>query len=129
MSSDNNNNSNRVRTNSIINLNQLRLKLSPFRVASEVSPELSDIIEIDRTLYTHWSIYVGDGEVVHVAGEDDSDLPDAEEAVVKRQPLVDVVGDSFCRINNKEVPAKERNLQPRDPELVVKEAIDKVLID
>ncbi|CAG2101824.1 unnamed protein product [Medioppia subpectinata] len=115
MSSDNNNNNN--------NVNQLRLQLSPFRLASEVSPELADIIEIDRTLYTHWAIYVGDGQVVDVVGDLDNELPDAEEAIVRQLPLTDVVADNYCRVNNKEVPAKERYLQARDANQVVKEAV------
>lgn len=120
--SDTNNNS-PPNTN---NLNQLRLQLSPFLLASEVSPELSDIIEIDRTLYTHWAIYVGDGQIVHVCGTDNSDLPDTQEAVVTKADLAHVVGDNFCRVNNKEVPAKERNLSPKEPELVVQEALQQV---
>lgn len=124
MSSDQNNNRNS--NNCVNNINQLRLQLSSFRPSSEVSPELADIIEIDRTLYTHWAIYVGDGYVVTVVGEDDNDLPDAEEAVIRKSLLSSVVADNTCRINNKEVPAKERNLCAKDTELVVKEAIDKV---
>ena len=121
MSSDTNNNS---PTNN--NVNQLRLQLSQFLLATEIRPQLADIIEIDRTLYTHWSIYVGDGQVVHVCGEDNSDLPDTQEAVVKKVALADVVGDNFCRVNNKEVPAKERNLAPKESELVVQEALQQV---
>jgi len=124
--SDSNNNSSLSNNSVNNNNNNLRLQLSAFRSTQEVNPELSDIIEIDRLLYTHWAIYVGDGYVVHVAGEDDQDLPDSQEAVVKRALLTDVVGDSCCRVNNKEVPAKERCLIALDPELVVKEANSRV---
>ena len=126
MSSDDNNNDSNNCVKSNANINQLRLRLSQFLNSTEISPELGDIIEIDRTLYTHWAIYVGDGQVVHVVGHDNNDLPDAEQAVVQKVSLIDVVGDNCCRVNNKEVPAKERNLQPKDPELVVKEALDMV---
>ncbi|XP_054156511.1 phospholipase A and acyltransferase 2-like [Oppia nitens] len=117
MSSDNNNNNSNNH-----NINQLRLQLGSYRLASELTPELADIIEIDRMLYTHWAIYVGDGQVVDVVGDDDNDLPDNEEAIVRRSLLTDVAGDNYCRVNNKEVPVKERCLQPLPADLVVKEA-------
>jgi hypothetical protein len=115
--SDNNNNNNN---------NNNRLHLSVFRSAVEVSPELGDIIEIDRLLYTHWALYVGNGYVVHIVGDDNQDLPDTQEAVVKKALLRDVVADNCCRINNKEVPAKERSLSPLDGEVVAKKAISRV---
>lgn len=122
---DNNNNKS-VAINGFNNNNNLRLQLSVFRNACEVSPELSDIIEIDRTLYTHWALYVGDGYVVHIVGDDDQDFPDTQSAVVKKVKLTHVVADNYCRINNKEVPAKERSLSPLDPQFVVNEALQRV---
>ncbi|KAH9388275.1 hypothetical protein TYRP_009488 [Tyrophagus putrescentiae] len=96
-----------------------------------------DIIEFDRILSSHWAIYLGDGEVVHVSGCDpdgsngagighQGEVPDDEVATVQRAPLAAVAGDSFCRVNNKLLRAKERGMLPFHNEIVVRKALSKV---
>ncbi|XP_015276514.1 PREDICTED: HRAS-like suppressor 3, partial [Gekko japonicus] len=75
----------------------------------EVEPKRGDLIEIDRTGYHHWAIYIGDGYVVHLAPE--SEVAGAglyslrsvisDHAMVKKEPLLEVVGNDEYRINNK----------------------------
>ncbi|XP_071115351.1 phospholipase A and acyltransferase 3-like [Haliotis cracherodii] len=67
---------------------------------------LGDIVEIDRIIYSHWVLYIGEDDVVHVAGPD-SDIPSSQASVIKCK-LRDVAGSSLVRINNKLVPARER---------------------
>lgn len=67
---------------------------------------LGDIVEIDRIIYSHWVLYIGGDDVVHVAGPD-SDIPSSQASVIKCK-LRDVAGSSLVRINNKLVPARER---------------------
>lgn len=86
------------------------------------TPKLGDLIELDRTLYSHWALYVGDGRVVHITGEDDQDLPDTEHAVVKESFLHELAGYSYVRVNNKLVPAKDRGLSTFDTDTVLANA-------
>lgn len=75
----------------------------------EVQPQLGDLIEIDRGYYQHWAIYVGNGDVVHlapeceVAGAGLSSIRSvaADCAMVKKEPLRRVVGSDKYKINNK----------------------------
>ncbi|XP_076361282.1 phospholipase A and acyltransferase 3-like [Tachypleus tridentatus] len=108
------------------NLSKLRLNpddfgLTAFYPAVNLKVELGDIIEIDRTLFSHWAIYAGDNNVIHVCGMNNEDLP-TETGVIKLEKLEDVAGFSRVRVNNKEVPAKERNLVPLAPNQVVARA-------
>ena len=93
-----------------------------FDLAPQNKPQLGDLIEIDRTLYSHWAVYVGGGRVVHVVGEENQDLPDTEHAVVREHFLIDIAVSSFVRVNNKEVPAKERGMASFDSDTVVANA-------
>lgn len=83
--------------------------LKSFVPAQDLRPDVGDLIEIDRTLYAHWVLYVGDGNVVHVAGRNEEDIP-TEVAYVHMSKLTDVAGCSAVRVNNKEARAKERGL-------------------
>ncbi|XP_013781893.1 HRAS-like suppressor 3 [Limulus polyphemus] len=107
-------------------LSKLRLNpdvfgLTAFYPAINLKAELGDIIEIDRTLFSHWAIYAGDDNVIHVCGMNNEDFP-TETGVIKLEKLIDVAGFSRVRVNNKEVPAKERNLTPLTPNQVVARA-------
>ncbi|XP_005988910.1 phospholipase A and acyltransferase 3-like [Latimeria chalumnae] len=72
-------------------------------------PKPGDLIEIDRTGYRHWAIYVGQGYVVHLAppselaGAGASSLMSVltEKALVKMNHLQEVAGGSLYRVNNK----------------------------
>ena len=115
----------------------LKIDLGPFRPPADLVAEPGDIIEFDRILSSHWAIYLGDGEVVHVSGCDpdgsngagighQGEVPDDEVATVQRAPLAAVAGDSFCRVNNKLLRAKERGMLPFHNEIVVRKALSKV---
>ncbi|XP_028272532.1 HRAS-like suppressor 3 [Parambassis ranga] len=82
-----------------------------------------DLIEIDRGIYQHWAVYVGDGFVVHLAST--SEGPGAgsmsvftDRAMVKKEKLTDVLGNDKCRINN----SKDENYHPHPAQVIVKEA-------
>lgn len=79
-----------------------------------------DLVEIDRILYTKWAVYVGNGEVVHLSE------PVNGHAVVERCSLEKAAQDCLVRVNDKEVPAKERRLTPLPPETVVENALKAV---
>lgn len=107
----------------------LRIDLAPFKPASELRAEPGDIVEIDRILSSHWAIYVGDGDVVHVCGHGSQEVPDSEIATVQRAPLTSVAGENYCRVNNKVLRAKERNMLPFHNEIVKSKALSKVSIN
>uniref|UniRef100_A0A8C0FY10 LRAT domain-containing protein n=1 Tax=Chelonoidis abingdonii TaxID=106734 RepID=A0A8C0FY10_CHEAB len=74
---------------------------------SMVELKPGDLIEIFRSCYQHWAIYVGDGKVVHLAppckcppslkGE----VSLSDRAFVKKDWLEDVVRKDRYRVNNK----------------------------
>ncbi|XP_030135798.4 phospholipase A and acyltransferase 1 [Taeniopygia guttata] len=70
-------------------------------------PQPGDLIEIDRTGYQHWALYVGDGYVIHVTDEEATSLRLSSSAIrattakVKKQLLKAVVRNDKWRVNNK----------------------------
>ncbi|XP_041360903.1 uncharacterized protein LOC121377094 [Gigantopelta aegis] len=87
--------------------------------------QIGDIVEIDRIIYSHWALYVGNGEVAHVTGPR-SDIATTTNARVARCSLLDVVGDSLVRVNNKTVRAKERGVSVLPVDVTVKNALSLV---
>ncbi|XP_056900019.1 phospholipase A and acyltransferase 3-like isoform X2 [Takifugu flavidus] len=93
-------------------------------------PELGDLIEIDRGLYQHWAVYVGDGFVANLAspfggrGGQSSSVRSlvADQAVVKREELWDVVRNDQWRINN----SLDNKYQPHPSHVIVKAACELV---
>ncbi|ROL52298.1 HRAS-like suppressor 3 [Anabarilius grahami] len=81
-----------------------------FAMAEDKKPKLEsgDLIEIFRTGYQHWAVYVGDGYVIHLASASQHANAGASsmmsvgqnKAIVKKAKLKDVVGNDKCRINN-----------------------------
>ncbi|NXS28362.1 HRSL1 enzyme, partial [Pomatostomus ruficeps] len=72
-------------------------------------PRPGDLIEIDRPLYQHWALYLGDGYVINVTPVDEG-APSlsvcttsifTRKAKVKKQLLKEVVGNDIWRLNNK----------------------------
>ncbi|KAM9849796.1 phospholipase A and acyltransferase 4-like isoform 1-T3 [Aulostomus maculatus] len=96
----------------------------------DVKPELGDLIEIFRSSYQHWAVYVGNGFVVHlappseVAGAGSSSIMSvvSDKAVVKREELWDVVGNSHWVINN----SLDKEYQSRPAHVIVREACARV---
>ncbi|XP_061691895.1 retinoic acid receptor responder 3 [Syngnathoides biaculeatus] len=96
----------------------------------EKKPQPGDMIEISRGSYEHWAIYVGDGFVVHLAPE--SEVPGAginslmsivsDRAIVKKEELWKVVGDSRWQIKN----LLDDKYQPRPVYLIVRNALELV---
>ncbi|XP_051689122.2 phospholipase A and acyltransferase 4 isoform X1 [Oryctolagus cuniculus] len=91
-------------------VNELRYGQIPRKWSNE-DPQPGDLIEISRSVFAHWAVYVGDGYVVHLLG---SDLPllgscssspcsspcEDRNGEVKRERLRDVVGGDTYRVNN-----------------------------
>ena len=100
-------------------LTPLRNFVSPQHL--RVQPEQGDLIEIDRKLYSHWAVYVGDGNVVHLSGKQ-SDIPTDGIACVQLSTLSNMAKGCVVRVNNKRVPAKERGLLPLPAQVVVDNA-------
>ena len=82
--------------------------------------EQGDVVEIDRTLYSHWAVYIGDGKVIHVASQHNNST--CTESLIVQDTLSNVAGSSLVRVNNKEVPALQRNLTALHPKMVVENA-------
>ncbi|NXD23030.1 PA216 protein, partial [Spelaeornis formosus] len=72
-------------------------------------PQPGDLIEIDRPLYQHWALYVGDGYVINVTGKAYDEAASVTStcssvcttAKVKKELLIAVVGNDKWRVNNK----------------------------
>ncbi|CAN8190688.1 unnamed protein product [Coccothraustes coccothraustes] len=71
-------------------------------------PQPGDLIEIERTFYDHWAVYVGDGFVIHVTGRAcaawqgaDSTSVYAGKAKVMKELLREVVKNDKWHVNNK----------------------------
>ncbi|NXQ39068.1 HRSL1 enzyme, partial [Catharus fuscescens] len=70
-------------------------------------PQPGDLIEIDRPLYQHWALYIGDGYVVHVTDQGAPFISGSiasvttKKAKVKKELLTKVVGNDKWRVNNK----------------------------
>lgn len=95
--------------------------LKCFAPCDNFEGEVGDVIEIDRTLYSHWAVYIGDGKVIHVCGQNTKNTANSEAQIVE-DTLQNVAGASLVRVNNKEVPALQRNLTALHPKLVVENA-------
>uniref|UniRef100_A0A803VZL8 LRAT domain-containing protein n=1 Tax=Ficedula albicollis TaxID=59894 RepID=A0A803VZL8_FICAL len=72
-------------------------------------PIPGDLIEIDRPLYQHWALYVGNGNVIHVTPVGENSPPASgstmtllvKRAKVKKELLEDAAGGDNWRVNNK----------------------------
>ncbi|NWY35162.1 HRSL1 enzyme, partial [Pheucticus melanocephalus] len=70
-------------------------------------PNPGDLIEIKRSGYQHWALYVGDGYVIHVTLLEAPSLSASSvtvltgKAKVKMELLMKVVGNDTWRVNNK----------------------------
>lgn len=86
-----------------------------------------DIIEINRTLYSHFVIYIGNGTCVHVQGPDFGEFdfgnllirPSSENdkiGVKSAELLLKIAGSDLVRVNNSESTANALgvDVRPRD---------------
>uniref|UniRef100_A0A3P8VA48 Retinoic acid receptor responder 3-like n=1 Tax=Cynoglossus semilaevis TaxID=244447 RepID=A0A3P8VA48_CYNSE len=81
---------------------------------------------IERTCYQHWALYIGGGYVVHLAppsevanaGAQSLMSVVADRAVVKKELLKDVVGNSNWRVDN----LLDKEYEPRSTCVVIEEA-------
>ncbi|XP_055327658.1 lecithin retinol acyltransferase-like [Paramacrobiotus metropolitanus] len=97
--------------------------LTDFVRPHDLHPLPGDLIEFNRDMYSHWGLYVGDGQVIHVrGGQPDSEISWTGKANVKLDDLQVVAGGSRVRINNQEPRAAHRNLQPLPMEKLVEDA-------
>ncbi|NXA17779.1 HRSL1 enzyme, partial [Ibidorhyncha struthersii] len=67
-------------------------------------PRPGDLIEISRSAYKHWALYVGDGYVINVVPPDGVSSAKSVltgKAWVRKQLLKEVVGTDTYRVNNK----------------------------
>lgn len=78
--------------------------LTPFVSLKALAPSCGDLIQINRGLYSHWALYIGCNDVIHVAGDRGRDVTWGTARVLQAK-LTDVVGNSLVRINNKDVQA------------------------
>ncbi|XP_034300121.2 phospholipase A and acyltransferase 3 [Magallana gigas] len=95
-----------------------------------------DQLEFHRGWYSHWAVYIGNEEVIHLAGDENDGLngninpshafticgKSFNKAVVKRENVWKVVLDSKVEVNNN----KDRKCKPRRPHEIVEEAIMKI---
>ncbi|NWZ66315.1 HRSL1 enzyme, partial [Acrocephalus arundinaceus] len=86
-------------------------------------PRPGDLVSISRPGYQHWTLYVGDGFVIHVtgkAGESQSGLGSSSrnstaKAKVKKELLTKVAGKHKWRVKNKH----DRSHTPRPVEEII----------
>lgn len=94
--------------------------------------EPGDLIEIFRGLYSHWCLYVGDGNVIHMTmpvapSKLLSFLIPRGKGLVKKEPLSVVVGKGRYRIhprNNEKCSCRSRKQILRDAEALVGKEVD-----
>ncbi|XP_005639898.1 phospholipase A and acyltransferase 1 [Canis lupus baileyi] len=80
-----------------------------FSLSYPGNPQQGDLIEVFRSGYQHWALYLGDGYVINIAPLEDGISTSftsaksvfSKKALVKMQLLKDVVGNDTYRINNK----------------------------
>ncbi|KAJ6652765.1 hypothetical protein lerEdw1_010913 [Lerista edwardsae] len=77
--------------------------------SSQEELEPGDLIEISRQYYTHWALYVGGGNVIHLtvpdgaSGVSHSSVPSvhAKKGLVKKEPLSRAVGKDSYHVSKK----------------------------
>ncbi|XP_058471597.1 phospholipase A and acyltransferase 4-like [Solea solea] len=73
-----------------------------------------DLIAIDRVVHKHWTVYIGEDEVVHLV----PNYIRSSEGEVRRDKLSDVLNGDSYQVNN----LLDDKYKPRDPDVIVKEA-------
>jgi kelch-like protein 24/35 len=91
-----------------------------FVIAEKLIASKGDLIEIQRDIYAHWAVYVGDGEIIHLL-----DFPDGKAQVVC-QKLKEIAEGCVCRVNNLVKAAQRRQLVPKSVNDILKSAYEKL---
>ncbi|XP_046560894.1 phospholipase A and acyltransferase 3-like [Haliotis rubra] len=95
--------------------------------------EPGDLLEFDRGVYSHWAVYVGNDEVVHLSGVDGAGRRDlkhpctisgvkSDKGIVRKDDFWTVTEDSKAEINN----FKDLKFKPLEPSKIVQRALSKV---
>ncbi|KAH9508855.1 Phospholipase A and acyltransferase 3 [Bulinus truncatus] len=74
-----------------------------------------DLVKIDRHLYYHWGVYIGDRKIIHITKERPLDKSCGE---IREDDLLKVAGKSKIYVGND----RDKRYKPRNPEKVVKKA-------
>ncbi|ESO92138.1 hypothetical protein LOTGIDRAFT_162789 [Lottia gigantea] len=102
-------------------------------VLSELQP--GDIVEFKRGIYSHYGVYIGNEEIVHLSGEDENDGLDAfgvehiftisgqlfNKAWVKKDKFLEVAGKSKAYKAN-----KDTKRQPLPAHKIVENSLSKL---
>jgi hypothetical protein len=91
-----------------------------FVKAKKLIASKGDLIEIQRDIYSHWAVYVGDGDIIHLL-----DFPDGKAQVVC-QELKEIAEGYVCRVNNLVKAAQRRQLVPKSVSDILKSAYEKL---
>ncbi|XP_077994927.1 phospholipase A and acyltransferase 2-like [Glandiceps talaboti] len=92
--------------------------------------EAGDLLKFPRGLYSHWGVYVGNGQVIHMAGVDDTgdergshsgsfsiSGKQFNKAAIKCDDFLEIVRGCSVEINNskdrKRCPARKRDIVKR----------------
>ncbi|KAL8591668.1 hypothetical protein ACOMHN_056784 [Nucella lapillus] len=96
------------------------------------SIDIGDLIEFPRDHYSHWAVYIGNEEVVHLCRVDKEQI-DANlfsiirdecfgEAIIKAENFWNMVGDTKAKINN----SKDKKYKPLPKTQIVKNALERI---
>lgn len=100
------------------------------------SLEKGDMIEFPRGLYSHWALYIGNNEVVHLAGDEDDGIDrrfdsthffsvsgrSFQKAEVKIDKFWDVAENSLAKKNN----GKDGKFRPLPKAQILRNALSKL---
>ncbi|XP_056012808.1 phospholipase A and acyltransferase 3-like [Ostrea edulis] len=95
-----------------------------------------DLLEFPRGFYSHWAVYIGNEEVVHLAGTENDGIngnfnsghvfticgKSFNKAQVKKEDIWNVICGSKIKINND----KDKKCDPRPAHEIVEEALMKL---
>ncbi|KAL8562986.1 hypothetical protein ACOMHN_004678 [Nucella lapillus] len=98
--------------------------------------EVGDLLQFPRGVYSHWAVYIGEGEVAHLAGDDDDGIngkvdsthlfticgQNFRKAFVKVDRFLEVAGRSKAIRNNR----KDKQFEPLPADHIVGNALMKL---
>ncbi|KAH9488127.1 Phospholipase A and acyltransferase 3 [Bulinus truncatus] len=94
-------------------------------------PKKGDRIEIKRTFYSHWALYIGDDKVIHMRGVGNASVNSTsttlfsicgvkfDKAEVAIDEIWDVIGDDKAYVNN----SRDSTWNPFDEAGIIREAM------